>query len=136
MKEWSDSNCIFYPEDAMKIELYEIIISNPKLTASVPSVTYGKKIWAYGKNRVATKCKCKIPGHVILAKDKFSLTTTEQQMLVCKHIKEIKKNYVRDRACDRQYSQQFNMNIRPSDFDTNWADEDKSEIPALSSDSN
>jgi len=85
---------------------------------------------------VATKCKCKIPGHVILAEDKFSLTTTEQQMLVCKHIKEIKKNYVRDRECDRQYSRQFTMNIRPSDCDINWEDEDKYGIPMLSSDSN
>jgi hypothetical protein len=39
MKEWLDSHSIFYPEDAMKTELYEIIISNPKLIASVPSAT-------------------------------------------------------------------------------------------------
>jgi hypothetical protein len=39
MKEWLDSCSIFYPEDAMKTELYEIIKSNPKLIASVPSAT-------------------------------------------------------------------------------------------------
>ena len=83
------------------------------------------------KNQVATKCKCKIPGHVIPAEDKFSLMTTEQ-MLACKHTKKIKKNNVRDRACDRQYSRQFTMNIRPCDCDTNRADEDKYGIPVLS----
>jgi len=30
-----------------------------------------KKIWAYGKNQVATKRKCEIPGHVILAETNF-----------------------------------------------------------------
>jgi hypothetical protein len=118
----------------MKTELYEIIKSNPKLIASVPPATEGEGWGTCGKkNQVATKCKCKIPGHVILAEGKFSLTTTEQ-MLVCKHIKQIKKNYVRDRACVRPL--QSTMNIRPSDCDTNWADEDKYGIPVLSPDSN
>jgi len=62
--------------------------------------------------------------------------TTEQQTLVCKHVIEIEKNYVRDRARDRQYSRQFTMNIRLSDCNTNWTDADKYGIPQLSSDSN
>jgi hypothetical protein len=41
MKEWLDSHSIFYWEDAMKTELYEIIKSNPKLITSVPSANWG-----------------------------------------------------------------------------------------------